>query len=265
MVDEERRQAVQKRIRPVVQKARVTFTEDNARHVARQVKAAAQSERARTVAMTLGGLAASAVILQQKANPSSPSLRLLAAAAHSAGLDKAARHADEKPLVDDVTSPAVQADSAAEPDGAASSKAAWSPPSPAAAGHVYPSAPVLLVLNFHGSGVLYRHPELPDLQVECTILVSREAAVSFDWKSGGIRRSHMLAGDLWPHWAQAECSGVILPVELRPVEDGNVEFRWLAPSAEQLAHRRLPTSSVDAAEAAKTMKAALGMLGRTSR
>ena len=234
-----------RRLQPLASRAWAALTGENAQALARQAKAFAQSEQTARAAKVIGGVVASAII-SKHLKPGGVTQGAVAAAL-AAGLNGAQRtSASGAP---DAVSP--------EADWA---PASWQPPraASAAAQRRYPSEPGLLHLGFSGSGQLFKHPDLPDLWVESTLLGLNDPAVSFEWEPAGARRSHLRGPDVSTSWEPVECTGQMLPLELRRVTDTDVEFRWLEPTPAQLSvTKSYRPPPVDPEVVARRMKTAL--------
>lgn len=244
------------RLEPLTNKARSVLTDENARSLARQAKTLAQSEQAAKAAKVIGGLVVSAIVTQHL-KPGGVAQGAVVAAARAAGLSG---DGSQPP-------PARKSTKAATSEGD-NSTPSWQPPrgtSVAAEGGRYPTAPALLHLGFSGSGYLFKHPELPDLWVESTLLGLSDPAVSFEWAPAGARRSHMRGPEISASWAPVECSGQLLPLELRRVTNTDIEFRWLEPTPAQRSVTTLfRPPPVDGQVAYLRMKTALNAMNNRS-
>lgn len=244
-----------RRLEPLASRARAALTDENAQALARQARTFAQSEQAARAAKVVGGLVVSAIITKQM-KPGGLAQGAAAAAARAAG------------LTDDATQrpPARSAFGMAAP-ATEDSPPAWQPPREASAGRAgrYPTEPGLLHLGFSGSGYHYTHPELPDLWVESE-MHGWDAVVGFGWAPAGARRSHIRGPEVSDSWAPAECTGQILPLELRRVTDTDIEFRWLEPTRAQRSVKKLfQPPPVDPKVMAGRMKIALDAVNNKPR
>ena len=100
------------------------------------------------------------------------------------------------------------------------------PPADSPASARYPTSPQKVELNWNYCGQVYKHPDLPDVWIEVSMLMSRKFELAIEW-NGRCKRFWLAPADLSSHWQRVVYGPEIkFPLELCATGPDTIMFRW---------------------------------------